>query len=189
MRPAVFLDRDDTLIVNQAITASTAHPGDLFDPELVRLMPGAAEACRRLKGAGFVLVVVTNQAGVARGNCTMAQVEVTNERVREVVRGESGVELDGIYFCPYHPKGVVAPFNMDHPWRKPRPGMLLAAAAELRLDLGRSWMIGDAERDIEAAIGAGIAPARTIIVGEAESKHAGRRAGTMIVAAEIILQR
>ncbi len=107
-RPAVFLDRDDTLIVNRAITSHTVHPGSLYDPAMVRLMPGAAEACRALKEEGFALVIVTNQGAVARGECTIAQVEATNARMCEVVRAEAGVEIDGVYYCPYHPKGTVS---------------------------------------------------------------------------------
>ncbi len=189
LRAAVFLDRDDTLIQNREITAHTSHPGDLFDPALVRFMPGAAEACRVLKGAGFALVVVTNQGAVARGAATIEQVEATNRRVREVVRAEAGVELDGVYYCPYHPKGTVAPWNVEHPWRKPGPGMVLAAAKDLGLDLARSWMIGDAERDIEAAVAAGIAVERTIVVGAAAVGRVGIRVGGMGEAAGVVLGR
>ena len=108
-------------------------------------------------------------AAVARGAATIAQVEATNRRVCEVVRAEAGVEIDGVYYCPYHPKGTVAPWNVEHAWRKPGPGMVLAAAEEMGLDLGRSWMIGDAERDIEAAVTAGIDRARTVRVTEGVS--------------------
>lgn len=186
-RPAVFLDRDDTLIVNRAITAGTAHPGSLFDPGLVRLMPGAAKACALLHGAGFVLVVVTNQGCVARGECTIAQVEATNARVREIVRAESGVSLDAVYFCPYHPKGSVAPYNVEHPWRKPQPGMILAAANDLGLDLASSWMIGDAQRDIDAAVSAGIDARRALLVGDDAPGSTPVLLATMLDAAEYVL--
>lgn len=188
MRPAVFLDRDDTLIVNRAITAHTPYPGSLFDPNLVKLCPGAAQACRSLRHAGFALVVVTNQGCVARGECTVEQVEATNARVRAAVFAEAGVDLDGVYYCPYHPKGTVPPFHVEHPWRKPNPGMILWAADDLRLDLARSWMIGDAERDIVAALRAGIGRARTIIVGDAPAAEVGHRVATIAQAAEIVLQ-
>ncbi len=189
MRPAVFLDRDDTLIVNRAITANTAHPGSLYDPALVRLIPGAAEACRAMKGAGYALVVVTNQGAVARGECTIAQVEATNRRMCEVVRAEAGVEIDGVYYCPYHPKGTVSPWNVEHPMRKPLPGMLRAAARELGIDLAKSWMIGDAERDIQAAIAAGIAVEWTILLGDEPCTRVGMRAPNMLRASGIILGR
>ena len=163
-RPAVFLDRDDTLIANRDVTAGTPHPGDLCDPALVRLLPGVAAGLRRLHDAGLALVVVSNQGCMARGVCTIEQVETCNRRMRELIRGEAGIELDGVYYCPYHPKGTVAPFNTEHPWRKPAPGMLLAAAADLGLDLARSWMIGDSPRDAEAAIAAGIDADRTVLI-------------------------
>lgn len=163
-RAAVFLDRDDTLIANRDVTAATPHPGDLCDPALVRLLPGVAEGLRRLHRAGFALVVVSNQGCVARGVCTIEQVEACNRRMRELIRAEAGIELDGVYYCPYHPKGGVAPFNTEHLWRKPAPGMILAAAADLGLDLSRSWMIGDSPRDAQAAMAAGVDAARAVLV-------------------------
>jgi D-glycero-D-manno-heptose 1,7-bisphosphate phosphatase len=183
---AVFLDRDDTLIANRTVTASTAHPGDLFDPALVQLLPGAAAGCRLLSEAGFALVVVSNQGAVARGRCSIEEVEATNDRVRELLARE-GVSLAGIYYCPHHPKGTVAPWNAEHPWRKPAPGMLLAAAEDLRLDLGRSWMIGDAERDIEAALAAGIPARRAILVGAAPGPEGVRRCEDVLAAARAIV--
>lgn len=168
MRAAVFLDRDDTLIENRTATADTPHPGDLFDPALVRLLPGVAEGCARLRDAGFALVVVSNQACVARGSCTLEQVEATNARMRELLSA-AGVDLDAVYYCPYHPRGTVAPYNVDHPWRKPAPGMLLAAVADLGLDVSRSWMIGDALRDIDAAVAAGIDRRRAILLGNGDA--------------------
>lgn len=187
MRSAVFLDRDDTLIVNRAVTAGTAHPGSLYDPALVRLTEGAAGACARLAAAGYALVVVTNQGCVARGECSVDDVERTNARVRELVRREAGVELAGVYACYYHPKGTVRPWCVEHPWRKPGPGMLLHAATELGLDLSRSWSIGDAERDVEAALAAGIALERTVVVGDAEVRRVGWRVGGMGEAAGVVL--
>ncbi|MCC6322766.1 MAG: HAD family hydrolase [Phycisphaerales bacterium] len=166
LRPAVFLDRDDTLIANREVTAGTPYPGDLFDPELVKLLPGVGEGLSALKRAGFALVVVSNQGAVARGRCTIAQVEATNARMRDAIRSAADVELDAVYFCPYHPRGAAAPFDVEHAWRKPAPGMILHAAGEFGLDLSRSWMIGDAARDIEAAVNAGIAPERALLVGE-----------------------
>jgi D-glycero-D-manno-heptose 1,7-bisphosphate phosphatase len=165
MQRAVFLDRDDTLIANADL--ALAHPGDLLDPSLVRLLAGAAVACRELHDAGFRLVVVSNQGGVARGHGTIADVEACNARMRELLRAEAGVELDGVYYCPYHPKGTVPPFNAEHPSRKPAPGMILQAAEDLGLDLSRSWLIGDAPRDIEAATAAGIPSRHAILVGRA----------------------
>jgi D-glycero-D-manno-heptose 1,7-bisphosphate phosphatase len=164
--------------------APPAAPGDVVDPDLVELLPGAGEACARLKAAGFVLVVVSNQGCVARGAATLETVRVVNEQLQRLLaahaawflsnRGSGEDELDRVrsiidafYVCPFHPKGTVPEFTREHPWRKPSPGMFLAAAREHDLDLSRSWLIGDAARDIEAALAAGIAPERAIRVGGA----------------------
>jgi histidinol-phosphate phosphatase family protein len=179
MRRAVFLDRDDTLIDNRSVTAGTPCPGDLFDPALVRLLPGVAEGCRRLREAGYALIVVSNQGGIARGSCTVEQVEATNARLVQLLRAE-GVELDGVYYCPYHPNGVVAPYNVEHDWRKPAPGMFLAAAGALGLDLSRSWLIGDSERDVGAAVAAGVAPERALRVGSVETPDFASAVGAVL---------
>jgi len=136
LRPAVFLDRDGTLNENLAY---------LTRPEDMRLLPGVGAALQRLREAGFACVVVTNQSAVGRGMMSDAELESVHE---EMVRQLSaiGAMLDGIYSCT----SVV-----DHPERKPAPGMLLRAAAELQLDLANSWMIGDSARDILAGQRAG----------------------------------
>ncbi len=162
MRPAVFLDRDDTLVDNHRATADTPHPGDLIDPALVRLLPGVGAACAAL-AARFPLVVVTNQGGIAQGLCTHDDVEAVHDRMRELLR-PFGVRLAGVYYAPHRPPpaGVVPPYNAPHPWRKPGPGMLQAAARDLGLDLSRSWLIGDAARDIEAGLAAGLPRAQCL---------------------------
>lgn len=169
MNPAVFLDRDDTLIECRTLPApaSPAAPGDLIDPARVSLLPGVAEGLARLKGAGFRLVVVSNQGVVARGGATIEMVEAVNEALRREVRTYAGVELDGVYFCPFHPRGAAGgSFTSEHHWRKPEPGMILTAAWELGIDPYSSWMIGDAERDIESGKRAGIAPERCLLICE-----------------------
>jgi D-glycero-D-manno-heptose 1,7-bisphosphate phosphatase len=171
MRPAVFLDRDDTLIRNRELPPPEDPPpgwmpGDLYDPVRVALLPGALEACRLLRGAGFTLVIVTNQGCVARGSATVAQVESVNARVRELLVDGAGRGLiERVYSVPFHPRGSVPAFTREHPWRKPAPGMLLAARDELGLDLGASWLIGDAERDVQAGVGAGLDPGRCLRCG------------------------
>ncbi len=145
--PATFLDRDDTLIHCDGV----AQGGDLGDPALVKLLPGVAEGCRALKDAGFTLVVVSNQGGVARGKYGVTDVERVNARLNQLLDGL----IDAFYFCPYHPSGTVAEFAREHPWRKPQPGMLLDAATALSIDLARSWTVGDKQRDIEAGQAAG----------------------------------
>jgi D-glycero-D-manno-heptose 1,7-bisphosphate phosphatase len=150
MQKAVFIDRDDTLIAND---------GDLGDPDEVTLLDGAAEGIRRLHEQGYALVVVTNQGGVARGRYGPDDVRRVHDRVHELLGREHPIAF---YFCPFHPKGTVAAYTREHPWRKPAPGMLLAAATDLKLDLAASWMIGDQPRDAEAGRAAGC---RTILLG------------------------
>jgi histidinol-phosphate phosphatase family protein len=113
----------------------------------LRLLPGSAEALRRLKEAGYLVVVFTNQSGVGRGVMTAADVEVVNAHLGDVL-AEGGASLDGVYFCPH--------VNEDGcECRKPKPGLLTRAAEELGIDLSRSWGVGDGARDLEAARAAG----------------------------------
>lgn len=148
MKHAVFLDRDNTLIAND---------GDLGDPALVQLLPGVQKALTTLAQAGWQLVVVTNQGGVARGHYEESDVDRVHDRVQELLGPDA---LASFYACPWHPEGKAGPYRREHPWRKPAPGMLLAAAADHAIDLQASWMIGDAERDIEAGRAAGCATIR-----------------------------
>ena len=151
--PAVFLDRDDTLIKNA---------GDLGDPAEVELVQGAAMAVASLRGLGFQVVGVTNQGGVARGKYGEADVEAVHQRIDALLeRGANGAVIAGWYFCPFHPRGTVAEYTREHPDRKPAPGMLLRAAEDLRLDLPRSWMVGDTLRDTQAGEAAGC---RTVLL-------------------------
>lgn len=165
--PAVFLDRDDTLNANAALPteAFPATRGDLFRPEFVRLLPGVLEACVRLREAGFMLIAITNQACVARASASIRVVEATNDRLRALLTHEGRPLLRAVYAAPHHPEALDAFFRGDHSWRKPGPGMLLAAARELDLDLARSWLVGDADRDIEAALRAGLPAERCLRVG------------------------
>ena len=142
---AVFLDRDGTLI---------GDPGYLGDPDGVVLLPGVTDGLRALQAAGFELVIVTNQSGIARGKYTVSDYEAVAARLEEHLVA-AGVRLAGSYFCPYHPEGSVPPFNQDHPDRKPADGMWQRAAVDLGIDLGRSWSMGDGQRDIVAGKRAG----------------------------------
>ncbi len=166
MGPAIFLDRDNTILATREATAGTAHEGDITDPSQVRFLPGALEACRTLARSGLPLVVLTNQGVVARGLCTLRDVERANDRMRALLAAE-GVRLAAVYACPYHPQGTAAPFNAEHPWRKPDSGMYLAAVRDLGIDIANSWAIGDSQRDVLSAVTAGIASARAVIIGKA----------------------
>lgn len=179
-RRAVFFDRDDTLIRCREVVPD----GDLGDPRLVSLRPGARGACEALKGAGWFIGVVSNQGGVARGKYGLDQVGACNDRLNELVGGV----IDAFRFCPYHPRGVVCGLSIEHPWRKPAPGMLLDLAETFGIDLSRSWMVGDAERDVEAGVNAGC---RAILLSEtpAPATRAGFVAPDLMSAVNIILGR
>jgi len=157
---AVFFDRDGTLIHD---------PGYLSHPDQVELLDGAAEALKEVQLLGYKTVVVSNQSGIARGMLTEETLERIHGRLSELL-AQKGASLDGIYYCPYHPDGAIAKYRRDHGWRKPKPGMLLAAAEEMDLDLAGSWMIGDSSRDIEAGRSAGC---MTILVGATQVKREG----------------
>jgi len=144
-RPAVFLDRDGTLVEEVAY---------LHDPGRLALLPGVA-ALAGLAAAGYALVVVTNQAGVARGYYDEAAVELVHRRLGELLAG-AGVRLDAILYCPHHPEGTVARHARACRCRKPAPGMLEAAAEQLDLDLPASYLIGNHPTDVGAAVAAGV---------------------------------
>ena len=140
-RPAVFIDRDGTL---------TEEVGYVNHPSRLRLLPRSAEAVRRLNEAGIPAVVVTNQAGLARGYFTEAVMEAVNlELAAQLARGKARV--DGIYICPHHPTEGEPPYRQRCECRKPKPGLLLRAAEEMNLDLSRSIMVGDKPSDLEVA--------------------------------------
>ncbi|MFW6133383.1 MAG: D-glycero-alpha-D-manno-heptose-1,7-bisphosphate 7-phosphatase, partial [Planctomycetota bacterium] len=155
---AVFLDRDNTIL---------ADPGYLSDPDDVKLLPGAALALQSLAQAGYKLVVATNQSGIARGLLTEETLGQIHAELRRQL-AEQHVHLDAIYACPYHPEGTVEPYARESELRKPNPGMLLAAAEELDIDLERSWAVGDSPRDIEAGQRAGC---RTILLRAHPDRH------------------
>lgn len=159
----VFLDRDDTIIDTQGVTRDSGHAGDLGDPSLVRLMPGAGPALASLVAAGFALVVYTSQGGVARGGYGLAEVERVNDAMRRLLEA-AGVRLHGLYYCPFHPTGTVPRFAVEHAWRKPAPGMIQSACAELGLDASRAWAVGDKPRDVQAAVAGGVHPARALLL-------------------------
>jgi D-glycero-D-manno-heptose 1,7-bisphosphate phosphatase len=150
-RRAFLLDRDGT--VSQEV-------GYVNHPSRLALLPRAAEAIRRARDAGYLCVLVTNQAGVARGYFSEDLVHATHARLEELL-AEHGTALDGIYYCPHHPSAGEPPYRADCRCRKPRPGMLLQAAADLDIDLSRSVVVGDKISDVEMAISQG---ARGILV-------------------------
>jgi D-glycero-D-manno-heptose 1,7-bisphosphate phosphatase len=155
---ALFLDRDG--VINQEI-------GYLHRPEDVRWVQGIVPLCRTAQRLGYKLVVVTNQAGIARGLYTEADFSALMSWMRAELRGE-GVHLDAVYHCPYHPREGTGHYLREHPDRKPGPGMLLRAAADLELELGQSVLVGDRCTDIAAAHAAGLRQAFLLAGTEAE---------------------
>jgi D-glycero-D-manno-heptose 1,7-bisphosphate phosphatase len=146
-RPALFLDRDGTLVEEVPY---------LHDPERVVLAPGAG-ALAAVAAAGYALVVVTNQAGVARGLYDKAAVAAVHRRLGELLAG-AGVRLDAVLYCPHHPEGTVPGYARACRDRKPGPGMLETAAARLGLDLAASFLVGNHPADVGAAVAAGVTP-------------------------------
>jgi D-glycero-D-manno-heptose 1,7-bisphosphate phosphatase len=148
---AIFLDRDDTIIED---------PGYINSAEQVKLVPAAAQALVELRKLGFKLIVVSNQSGIARGIIQEQAIGQIHDRLKQLL-AEHNAYLDRIYYCPFHPDGALPKFRKDSDWRKPKPGMLLAASKEMKISLTNSWMIGNGYADIAAGKAAGC---RTILI-------------------------
>jgi len=161
-RPAVFVDRDGTLV---------REVGYLADPADLDVLPGAAEALRGLAAAGYALVVVSNQSGVGRGLFGIERVHEAMARLRAQLRA-AGVELDGVYFCPHRP-------DQGCPCRKPAIGLLRRAAEDLHLGLSGSWMVGDKRIDVETGRRAG-AGAILVRTGYGRDEEAARSDGDAV---------
>lgn len=146
MRPAIFLDRDGTINV---------EVNYLYRPEDLQVIPGVPDAIRRLNHAGLFVVVMTNQAGIARGFYSIEEMHALHEHLNVVLK-QHDAQVDAWLFCPHHPD-----FTGPCACRKPAPGMLLEAALRYDLDLGQSWLVGDSVGDLGAGATAGC---RTILV-------------------------
>jgi len=141
LRPAVLLDRDGT--INREV-------GYLSDPAQLELIAGAAGAVRQLNRAGLLVVVISNQAGIAKGLIRQEMVPAIHAALADML-ARAGASIDGFYFCPHHPEGTVAPFNRICDCRKPAPGLAHRAAAELGIDLPGSYVVGDKVSDVRLA--------------------------------------
>ncbi|RKY06907.1 MAG: hypothetical protein DRP65_11120 [Planctomycetota bacterium] len=148
---AIFMDRDGTLIKD---------PGYINNPDQVKLLSGTSEALKQFKQMGYKRVIVTNQSGVARGIVSEEVLKQIHERLKKLLAQE-GAGVEGIYYCPYHPDGVIEKYRKESENRKPSPGMILAAAKKMDIDLERSWVIGNSYRDIAAGQRAGC---KTILI-------------------------
>ena len=151
MRRAVFMDRDGTL---------SHEVGYVNHASRFRLFPYTVDAVRLLNRAGLAAVVVTNQAGVARGYFPESVIHEVHGAL-EAAMAAGDARLDGIYYCPHHPSVGEPPYRLDCDCRKPRPGLLRRAAADLDLDLSRSWVVGDRHGDLQLAWNVG---ARGVLV-------------------------
>jgi D-glycero-D-manno-heptose 1,7-bisphosphate phosphatase len=146
MVPALFLDRDG--VVNSEV-------GYLYKPEHVQFMPGLFDLCRVARSRGCKIVIVTNQAGIARGLYSEADFHVLMRWIIGQFARER-IQVDGYYFCPHHPEQAIGRYRKDCPDRKPQPGMILRAAREHEIDLARSLLVGDRCSDIQAGATAGV---------------------------------
>lgn len=181
MIPAVFLDKDGTLVEDEPPNVDISR---------LRFYPDAFPALRLLQGAGFALVIVTNQGGVAHGRFSEADVQEMGSYVRRRL-DDAGISLKGFYYCPHHPDGVIESYAINCRCRKPQPGLLMQASWELRIDVSQSWMVGDILHDVEAGHGAGC---RTILLNNGhetewlitESRWPDHLAKTLLEAAQLI---
>lgn len=154
MRRAIFLDRDgviNAMVYNPefGLVDSPANPGEF------RLLPGVSEALNRINALGFLAVLISNQPGIAKGKFSTALLGAMTEMMTSELALQ-GARLDAIYYCYHHPEGIVPEYSRVCECRKPRPGMLLQAAAELDIDLENSYFIGDGITDIQAGQAAGV---------------------------------
>lgn len=149
MNKAIFIDKDGTLIYNVPYNV---------EPDRIALYPETIEALSSLKERGYLLIVISNQSGVARGYFEEHALEAVKERLN-ILLGD--INIDGFYYCPHHPQGIIERYTMECDCRKPQPGMILQAAKDFQVDLSQSWMIGDILSDAEAGNRAGC---RTILV-------------------------
>ena len=154
-RPAVFLDRDG--VINRE--GGYVHDVDEFD-----FIAGVFDACRVMSRAGYRLIVITNQAGIARGDYTEDDFLQLTRWMLDTFR-QQGIEIDGVYYCPHHPLHGVGDYHRDCDCRKPAPGMILRAAKEHSLDLRRSILVGDKVTDIEAGRAAGVGCCILVLTG------------------------
>ena len=170
---AIFLDRDGT--INQYV-------GFLHSPDEFMLIDGVAEAIRKINSSGYLVIVVTNQPVIARGEVTYEGLEEIHNKM-ETLLGLEGAYIDGLYFCPHHPhkgyEGEVPELKIDCDCRKPKPGMLLRAAEDFNIDLSKSWLIGDGENDVKAGVAAGCRTA--LICTDTEENAPGSVQANLVV--------
>ncbi len=145
-RPAVFIDRDGTI---------SEEVGYINHPSRFQVFPYSASAIKLLNESGWLAIVVTNQAGVARGYFSEEMIKSVHERLERDLES-NGARLDAIYYCAHHPSVGEPPYLLDCDCRKPRPGLIHQANGKFGIDLKKSWMVGDRYSDVELARNAGV---------------------------------
>ena len=145
-RPAVFIDRDGTI---------SEEVGYIDHPSRFRVFPYAASAIKLLNARGWLAVIITNQAGVARGYFSETMIQTVHDNLQKNL-GDEGARVDAIYYCAHHPSVGEPPYRQDCDCRKPKPGLVNQAAKDLNIALEQSWMVGDRYSDIELARNAGV---------------------------------
>ncbi|KMT65633.1 D-glycero-beta-D-manno-heptose 1,7-bisphosphate 7-phosphatase [Catenovulum maritimum] len=164
MAKALFLDRDGIINLDH---------GYVYQAESFEFMPGIFELCQNANGAGYQIIIVTNQSGIARGYYSEEQVNQLHDWMIEQFKSHK-VDISKVYFCPHHPEHGGLQYQHNCLCRKPNPGMLLRANRELGVDLSQSIMLGDKESDVQAALKAGI-PHRILLnsdyINTADLKH------------------
>jgi D-glycero-D-manno-heptose 1,7-bisphosphate phosphatase len=181
MIPAVFLDKDGTLVEDEPMNVDTSR---------LRFYPDVFAALRLLQQAGFALVIVTNQGGVAHGRFSETDVREMRSYLERRLQ-DAGITLRGFYYCPHAPDGIIESYAIKCLCRKPQPGLLMQACGELRIDMSQSWMVGDILHDVEAGRWAGC---RTILLNNGhetewlltESRWPDYIAETLLAAAQLI---
>ncbi len=148
---AIFVDKDGTLLADVPYNV---------DPDKMRLLPGAGPGLHALQAAGYKLIVISNQSGVAHGFFAEPALEQVTRRLTQLLACYD-VRLGGFYYCPHHPRGSVHPYAVACACRKPAPGMIFRAAGELGIELATSWVVGDILDDVEAGQRAGC---RTLLI-------------------------
>lgn len=162
MNRAVFIDRDGTI---------SEEVGYINHVSRFRLFPYSAAALKQLHEHGYLAIVITNQAGVARGYFSEEMVQAIHKQMTKDLE-TSGAKVDAIYYCAHHPTVGEPPYQLDCDCRKPKPGLLLRAARDYDIDLANSWMIGDRYSDIELAANAGVKSALVLSgYGRGEWEH------------------
>lgn len=168
--PAVLLDRDG-VVTEPVRDPRLGTPESPLNARDVALVPGAADAITELRARGWALAVCSNQPAAAKGHVAFDELEAVHDRAVELL-GDAADAVDGWFYCPHHPDGTVALLARQCSCRKPAPGLLHDAAAALDIDLAVSWMVGDADRDVQAGRAAGC---RTALIEHPGSAH--RRGG------------